>query len=137
MLMTRSDRVVLTVDVLITDDQGRLLLLRRGTEPFKGHWVLPGGIVEPGETVEQAALREAREEVGLQLRIVRLVGVYSQPGRDPRGSFVSIAFHAEVVGGELAVSEEAHAFHWSPPGEELAMGFDHGRIVQDFRRTQT
>lgn len=52
--MTRKDRVILTVDVVITDAQGRILVMERGTEPFKGCWVLPGGIVEPGETVEPA-----------------------------------------------------------------------------------
>lgn len=74
--MTRKDRVILTVDVVITDAQGRILVMERGTEPFKGCWVLPGGIVEPGETVENAAVREALEETGLELRVERLIGVY-------------------------------------------------------------
>ena len=131
--MTRPDRVVLTVDVVITDDQSRVLLMQRGTEPYKGCWVLPGGIVELGETVEQAAIREAKEEVGLDLRIIKLVGVYSTPGRDPRGSFVSVAFHAQVISGELTRTVEAHAFQWVSPDENVVTGFDHERIIHDFR----
>ncbi len=130
----REDRVVLTVDAVITDDEGRILIMERGTEPFKGTWVLPGGLVDPGETVEAACAREVEEEVGLQVRILRQVGIYSTPGRDPRGSFVSIAFHAVVVGGSLQVTSEARAHRWLAPGEVVEMGFDHGRMVEDFRR---
>lgn len=126
-------RVVLTVDVVITDSESRVLLMQRGTDPYKGSWVLPGGIVDPEETVEQAAIREAKEEVGLDLRLVRLIGVYSQPGRDPRGSFISVAFHAHVIGGELTKTQEAQAFRWASPTEALVMGFDHARIIHDFR----
>jgi 8-oxo-dGTP diphosphatase len=131
----REDRVVLTVDAVITDDEGRILLMERGTDPFKGAWVLPGGIVDPGETVEAACVREVEEEVGLQVRIVRQVGIYSTPGRDPRGSFISITFHAVVVGGTLQVTNEARSHRWSAPGEVVELGFDHGRMVEEFRRT--
>lgn len=129
--MEREDRIVLTVDVVITDVEGRILLMERGTEPFKGSWVLPGGVVEPGETVEQAAMREAQEETGLVLRIEGLIGVYSQPGRDPRGAFVSVAFHATIAGGTLQTTKEARAFQWAAPGQLPAMGFDHARIIAD------
>lgn len=131
--MASPDRVVLTVDVVITDDHDRVLLMQRGTEPYKGSWVLPGGIVEAGETVEQAAIREAKEEVGLDLLVVGIIGVYSTPGRDPRGSFVSIAFNAQVVGGELTRTDEARAFRWVSPTEIVVMGFDHEQILKDFR----
>jgi len=134
--MTRKDRVILTVDVVITDAQGRILVMERGTEPFKGCWVLPGGIVEPGETVENAAVRDALEETGLELRIERLIGVYSRPGRDPRGSFVSVASHGTIVGGELQATDEARAFQWITPGDVPPMGFDHGRIVGDLRERE-
>lgn len=131
----REDRVVLTVDAVITDDEGRILLMERGTDPFKGTWVLPGGIVDPGETVEAACVREVEEEVGLQVRILRQVGIYSTPGRDPRGSFISIAFHAVVVGGTLQVTNEARSHRWLAPGEVVELGFDHGRMVEEFRRS--
>lgn len=125
--------VVLTVDAVITDPAGRVLLMERGTEPFKGAWVLPGGIVEAGETVEEACAREVMEEVGLQVRVEGIIGVYSAPGRDPRGAFVSIAFRTTVLGGTLRVTEEARAHRWFSAGEEPHMGFDHARIVADFR----
>jgi 8-oxo-dGTP diphosphatase len=127
------DRVVLTVDALITDATGQVLLMERASEPFIGSWVLPGGIVEPGETVEEACIREVFEETGLRIKVERQVGVYSEPGRDPRGAFVSIAFHATVQGGEPVTSEEARAFYWLGQDEEVPMGFDHARIIADFR----
>lgn len=128
-------RIVHTVDVVITDSEGRILVMLRGTEPFKHTWVLPGGIVDPGETYEQAALREAREEVGLGLRIVRAIGVYDAPGRDPRGRFVSHAFHTEVIEGTPTTTEEAHEIRWVDPTDLPPMGFDHASIVADFLRT--
>ena len=83
-MFAEQGKVVLTVDALITDEVGRILLIQRGHEPFQGSWVLPGGIVEVGETVEQACAREVEEEVGLKVDVQGLVGVYSTPGRDPR-----------------------------------------------------
>ncbi|MCI4370683.1 MAG: NUDIX hydrolase, partial [Thermoplasmata archaeon] len=74
----------LTVDAFWVS-RGRLLLVLRAREPFRGTWALPGGFVEAAESVEDAVVRELREETGLRARTVGLVGVYSQPGRDPRG----------------------------------------------------
>lgn len=127
------DRVVLTVDAVITDHAGRVLLMERGTDPFRGTWVFPGGLVDPGETVEHACIREVREELGLEVKLTGLIGIYSEPGRDPRGSFVSIAYRAEVVSGTPTVTSEARAHRWLEPGEEVPMGFDHARILADHR----
>ena len=127
------DRVALTVDAVITDPAGRVLVMECGTEPFHGTWVLPGGYVDPGETVEQACMREVREELGLDVRLTGLIGIYSEPGRDPRGSVVSVAYRAEVVGGTLTVTAEARAHRWLEPGENVPMGFDHARILADHR----
>lgn len=127
------DRVALTVDAVITDAHGRVLVMERGTEPFRGSWVLPGGYVDPGETVEQACIREVREELGLDVMLTGLIGIYSEPGRDPRGSVVSIAYRAEVVGGTLTVTAEARAHRWLEPDEQVPMGFDHARILADHR----
>ncbi|MEZ4756029.1 MAG: NUDIX hydrolase [Flavobacteriales bacterium] len=128
-----TDRVALTVDAVITDPSGRVLVMERGTAPFRGTWVFPGGYVDPGETVEQACMREVREELGLEVRLTGLIGIYSEPGRDPRGSVVSIAYRAEVVGGTLTVTAEARAHRWLEPDEEVPMGFDHARILADHR----
>lgn len=122
----------LMVDVVIPAERG-VVLIRRAAEPFKGRWALPGGFVEVGETVEEAADREAAEETGLAVEVARLVGVYSDPERDPRGHNVSVAFLARVLSGELAASSDAaEVAVLDPSSVELA--FDHARIIQDALR---
>lgn len=123
----------LMVDVVVPSEDGRVLLIRRGSEPFEGRWALPGGFVEVGETVEDAAVREANEETGLDVEILRLVGVYSQPDRDPRGHNVSCAFLARPTPGSSAdpsaATDAAEAAFLDPWTVELA--FDHAKIVAD------
>jgi 8-oxo-dGTP diphosphatase len=119
----------LTVDVVIPAEE-RVVLIRRGGEPFEGQWALPGGFVEVGETVEAAAVREVAEETGLAVELARLVGVYSDPGRDPRGHNVSVAFLARVLGGELAAATDAAEVSVLDPGA-VELAFDHRRIVDD------
>jgi 8-oxo-dGTP diphosphatase len=123
--------VILTTDLVITDEQGRVLIMRRGNAPYRGAWCLPGGQVEPGETVEQAAVREIREEQGVETALNGFVGVYSAPGRDPRGSYVSIVWRGRIIGGTLAPSEEAVEVRWLAQDEDLGLAFDHGVILQD------
>jgi 8-oxo-dGTP diphosphatase len=119
----------LAVDVIIMHEGG-FVLIRRRKDPFRGKWALPGGFVEYGETVEEAARREAMEETGLRIRLKELLGVYSDPHRDPRGHVASVCFVCESVGGELAPSSdaaEARVFRRIPRG----MAFDHGKILKD------
>jgi len=119
----------LMVDVVIPSERG-IVLIRRASDPFEGQWALPGGFVEIGEPVEAAATREAAEETGLAVELARLVGVYSDPERDPRGHNVSVAFLARVVGGDLvAATDAAEVAVLDPDSVELA--FDHRRIVAD------
>jgi 8-oxo-dGTP diphosphatase len=119
----------LMVDVVIPSERG-VVLIRRASEPFKGRWALPGGFVEVGETVEEAADREAAEETGLVVEVARLVGVYSDPERDPRGHNVSVAFLVRVLSGDLAAaSDAAEVSVLDPASVELA--FDHARIIED------
>jgi 8-oxo-dGTP diphosphatase len=119
----------LMVDVVIPSERG-VVLIRRGSEPFKGKWALPGGFVEVGETVEEAADRETAEETSLVVEVARLVGVYSDPERDPRGHNVSVAFLVRVLGGELApATDAAEVAVLDPASVELA--FDHRRIIED------
>ncbi len=119
----------LMVDVVIPSERG-VVLIRRGSEPFEGRWALPGGFVEVGETVEEAAAREAAEETGLTVEVARLVGVYSDPDRDPRGHNVSVAFLVRVLSGDLIAATDASEVSALDP-QEVELAFDHGRIIAD------
>ncbi len=119
----------LMVDVIIPSERG-VVLIRRGNDPFEGRWALPGGFVEVGETLEEAAYREAAEETGLAVEVARLVGVYSDPERDPRGHNVSVAFLARVLSGDLvAATDASEVAVLDPSSVELA--FDHRKIIED------
>jgi 8-oxo-dGTP diphosphatase len=119
----------LMVDVVIPSEEG-VVLVRRGSEPYEGQWALPGGFVEVGETVHEAAVREAAEETGLAVEVASLVGVYSDLDRDPRGHNVSVAFLVRVLSGQLqAASDAAEVDVLDPASVELA--FDHQRIIAD------
>ncbi|HEV2519137.1 MAG TPA: NUDIX hydrolase [Thermoplasmata archaeon] len=114
---------------------GRVLLVRRGRGPFSGSWALPGGFVEPGETVEAAVARELVEETGLRARATAIVGVYSDPDRDPRGPTVSIAFWMQGRGGHPTGGDDAREARWVPVDRAHHLAFDHDRIVRDGLRT--
>lgn len=111
----------------------KAILIRRGNEPFKGMLALPGGFVEYGETVERAAIREALEETGLIVRVDSLLGVYSEPGRDPRGHTVSAVFLMKVVGGKLRAGDDAAGVELVPLKElgRRELAFDHRKILAD------
>ncbi len=111
-----------------------VLLVLRGNEPFAGRWALPGGFVDEGERIEDAARRELREETGVDWKGALLqVGAYGDPGRDPRGWTVSVAWTAhvgedplEAVGGDDAAEAAWHALSELPD-----LAFDHDTIVSD------
>lgn len=131
-MIVDKKQIVLTVDpVIVTED--KVILIKRAFEPYENHWALPGGIVEYGETVENAAVREAKEETGLDIEIERLVGVYSKHDRDPRGHFVSICFFCRRVGGELRTSEETREVREFSKEEirSIQLAFDHRKILKD------
>ena len=122
-----------TVDGLILKD-ARLVAVVRRNPPFRGMPALPGGFVELGETVERAVVREVREETGLETRILRLVGVYSDPQRDPRGHTISAAYALEATGGELQAASDAKEIVLLDPDRLPPMAFDHATIVADWRK---
>ncbi len=119
---------VLAVDAVIYMKDNCVVLIRRGNPPFQGFWALPGGLCERGETVEQALCREVEEETGLLVEPVQLLGVFSEPDRDPRGHTVSIAFLARPTGGQLrAGSDASHVKTFKRAPRNMA--FDHRRIL--------
>ncbi len=119
----------LTVDAVIVDPSKGIVLVRRGRAPFEGRWALPGGFVEYGERCEDACIREVQEETGLQVVVVDTLGVYSDPGRDPRGHTVSVVYLCRVFGGEIAAGDDAASCRFFADVEGIELAFDHARIL--------
>lgn len=128
---TETPRLV--TDCVVIDGENRVLLARRKNEPFAGVLGLPGGFVEAGETVEAACRRELREETNIEAGALTLVGVYSDPARDPRGHNVSIAFLTEPEQTEARAGSDAAEVLWMPVADLAAttLAFDHRQIIAD------
>ena len=122
-----------TVDTLVRDRRGRVLLVRRGRPPFKGRWGLPGGFCEWKETTERCGARETKEETGVRVKIGRLLGVYSKPDRDPRGHNVTVLYEGRPVGGKAQGGDDAAEARWFTPRElkKLSFAFDHAKIIRE------
>ena len=121
-----------TVDVIIEVEEG-IVLIKRKNPPYG--WALPGGFVDYGESLEEAALREAKEETTLDVELLSQLGAYSDPARDPRQHTISVVFIARASGKPRAADDaaEVRVFGRSSLPEELA--FDHGKILQDYFAT--
>jgi 8-oxo-dGTP diphosphatase len=133
--MTDYFRPSVTVDLLVFDwthEILSLLLIQRGKDPFAGHWALPGGFIEPEETLEASARRELKEETGLEVGSLSPLGTYGDPGRDPRGRTLTVAF-AALTQDQPAVSgqDDACQAQWFPIGQLPALAFDHAKIISD------
>jgi 8-oxo-dGTP diphosphatase len=121
----------LTTDCVIFDPASRVLLIRRKHDPYAWCYALPGGFVEIGETVEAACRREAREETGIEVGELRLVGVYSDPSRDPRGHTVSIAYATVLSAAASPRSgSDAASAEWIADRRKLRLAFDHSQILE-------
>lgn len=130
------------VDGIILDathppPRGKILLVKRAKYPFSGYWVLPGGHVDYGEKVEEALWREMEEELGIKVRIKKLIGVYSDPKRDPRYHTVSVVYLCQKTKGKIRLSNEASEFkYFSLKNLPQKIGFDHRQIINDFTARQ-
>jgi 8-oxo-dGTP diphosphatase len=129
-----------TADVIILAEDGEILLIRRLNPPFQGHWALPGGFIDTDmETIEECAVREAREETCLEIELDRLLGVWSKPGRDPRGHTLTCVYLTKAIPvsrkGEAQGSDDAEEAMWIHPAgrafEEIQIAFDHREIIQE------
>jgi 8-oxo-dGTP diphosphatase len=123
----------LTTDIVIelADRPGRPIVLIERRYPPLG-LALPGGFVDVGETVEQAAVREAREETGLDVTLVALLGVYSDPARDPRSHTCSVVYVAEASGTPMAQDDARAVCVTDPAAPPASLVFDHERILSDY-----
>ncbi len=135
--MPRPKTPLLTVDIVIECKAagGRrrgVVLIMRKFKPLG--WALPGGFVDVGETVEQAAKREALEETGLKVGKLRLLGVYSDPKRDPRGATAACAFVAKASGTPVGGDDALKAVVCDPKRPPGRLCFDHGKILRDYLR---
>jgi 8-oxo-dGTP diphosphatase len=120
-----------TVDIII-EINGGIVLIERRNEPLG--WALPGGFVDYGETLEDAAAREAKEETSLVISNLRLLGCYSDPARDPRQHAISTVFVAEGSGVPLAADDAANLAVFALNSLPGNLCFDHDRILGDYMR---
>jgi 8-oxo-dGTP diphosphatase len=128
-----------TVDVILERDS-KILMVRRKKDPFKDRLALPGGFVNEGETVEDAMKREAMEETSLEVHPTDILGVYSDPRRDPRKHIVTVVFVGIIVGGEISARDDAASIEWvqiesiDQLEEQKLLAFDHAQILRDYRQ---
>lgn len=115
---------------MVLVENGMILLIRRAYDPFKGEWALPGGRIEDDETAEQCLKREMKEETNLDVEPVKLIGIYSDPSRDPR-RVIAAAFLVKRVGGEPKGGDDAAETRWYDIDKIPPLCADHGKIVQD------
>ena len=123
-----------TVDIILQSGS-KILMIRRKKDPFKNLLALPGGFINEGETAEAAVKREAREETSLEVEPIEILGVYSDPKRDPRKHIMSVVFIGIVTGGTAKPGDDAQGIEWQELDKLNAseLGFDHMQIIRDYK----
>ena len=131
--MAKYKNPSLTADIFIYDDELNFILIKRKNEPFKDCWALPGGFVEYGESVETAAIREAKEETSIDVELESLVNVYSKPDRDPRGHTVTVVYIAKGDFNTKKADSDAKdiGIFSKEQLDKLEIAFDHKKIITD------
>ena len=120
----------ISIDAIIEQD-GKILLIKRGIDPYKGYWAIPGGHVDFDETLEKSTIREVREETGLTVTKLTLFGIYSDPGRHPRQT-IAVAYQTEVKGNPKAGDDAVDLAWFSPDQLPTKLAFDHSKIFKDY-----
>jgi 8-oxo-dGTP diphosphatase len=127
----KPDTPVPTVDVII-EAGDRIVLIRRKHPP--PGWAIPGGFIDAGEKAQDAAVREALEETGLRVTLTGLLGVYSDPARDPRRHTISTVYIGKAEGTPSGGDDAAEARLFSERGLPSPLAFDHAQILADYFR---
>ncbi len=133
--MTKPETPLLTADIIIelTDRPGRPIVLIKRLNPPHG-WAIPGGFVDVGERVEAAAVREAREETGLEVSLKVLLGIYSDPDRDPRLHTTTAVYLAEASGEPKALDDALALRLFTLGAWPAPLAFDHAQVLEDYLR---
>jgi len=129
----RYEHMAVTTDCVIFTYEKRqlqVLLVRRGGEPYRGCWAFPGGFLHMDETARDGALRELWEETGLKAAAIGELGVFSDPGRDPRERVITIAYYALVKPSEVVGGDDADEAAWFPIDALPELAFDHRQIFE-------
>jgi 8-oxo-dGTP diphosphatase len=133
----KSRNPVPTIDIILSENSNsnKVLIIKREKDPFKDYFSLPGGFVNEGEKVEDAVRREAEEELLVKVEPIDILGVYSDPNRDPIGHIMSITFIAKITSGELKAGDGVAELRWIEINNltNIKFGFDHSKILDDYQ----
>lgn len=128
---------VATDAIIFNEQKKEIVLIKRKNPPYLECWCLPGGFHELGETLEQTAVREAYEETGILTEVRSLIGVYSDPDRDPRHQLISVCYCLEPIDDDycLKAGDDAKEAEWFKLDDlsKIKLGFDHSEMIHDFR----
>ncbi|MCC7553872.1 MAG: NUDIX hydrolase [Methanobacteriaceae archaeon] len=126
----------ITVDIIIFNEDKEFILIKRKNDPYKDYWAIPGGFIDYGETVENAAIREAKEETNIDIKLKNILGVYSEKNRDPRGHTVTIVFLANGNIEKMKANSDAKEINIFSFNDikNMKLAFDHTKILNDAYR---
>lgn len=121
-----------TVDAIVANEKGQILLIKRKNQPYQDHWALPGGYLDQGETTVQGALRELKEETGLSAVTAEFLGFYDDPQRDPKQNVSFVYLVRQFTGTPKAGDDAGDTKFFDPSSLPNDIAFDHRSIISDF-----